>query len=254
MLSVVIPTFNAEATLAPCMAALVPAVIDGLVREVIVADGGSQDRTLRIVEQAGAKIVVSGRGRGLQIASGVSSVKTPWILILHADTVLEHGWSSEAASFMQHVDEQRRPLGAAAFQLALDDHGLAPRLVEFGARSRAQLLKRPYGDQGLLIPRVLYERIGGIKPLPIMEDLDLVKRIGRDRMTILRSKAVTSPLRYRTDGYVKRVLKNQYCLALFALGVPLHRIARVYAGEPALEPTGDFLPGALEAGEENKPH
>ena len=86
----------AERTLAPCLAALVPAVVEGLVREAIISDGGSTDDTHVIAEAAGARFVAGERGRGAQLARGASLAKGDWLLFLHADTVLEEGWEIEA--------------------------------------------------------------------------------------------------------------------------------------------------------------
>lgn len=228
MISVVIPTLDAEGGLAACLTALVPATVEGLVREVIVVDGGSTDRTHQIVDQAGAALVRSGAGRGRQMALGAGQARMPWLLFLHADTVLEPGWEREVATLIERVDSGRREPTAAAFRFALDDLGFKPRLIETGVAVRCTLLRLPYGDQGLLIPRRLYQQIGGFRPMAVMEDVDLVRRIGRGRTLILRSRAVTSAVRYRRDGYARRSLRNLSCLLLFYLRVPTDWIARLY--------------------------
>lgn len=228
MITVVIPTLNAESGLAGCLAALVPATVEGLVREVIVVDGGSSDRTTKIVDQAGARLVRSVPGRGRQLAAGAEQARMPWLLFLHADTVLEAGWEREAALFMERVDVGERPHAAAAFRFALDDLGFKPRLVEMGVTLRCALLGLPYGDQGLLIQSRQYRHAGGYKPLPLMEDVDLVRRIGRRRLVMLRARAVTSAVRYRRDGYVRRIMRNLSCLTLYFLRVPSGTLERLY--------------------------
>jgi hypothetical protein len=90
------------------------------------------------------------------------------------------------------------------------------------------LLALPYGDQGLLIHRDLYDQLGGYRPLPLMEDVDLVRRIGRRRLTVLPVRAETSARRWRQDGWLARSARNLVCLALFFVGVPAARIARLY--------------------------
>jgi rSAM/selenodomain-associated transferase 2 len=228
MITVVIPTLNAESGLAGCLTALVTATVEGLVREVIVADGGSTDRTADIIDQAGATLVRSLPGRGQQLAAGADQARMPWLLFLHADTALEPGWEREASMFMERVDSGARPAAAAAFRFALDDPGIKPRLIEFGVAARCALLRKPCGDQGLLIPRRMYRQIGGHKPLPAMEDVDLMRRIGRRRITVLRSRAITSAARYRQDGYARRTLRNLSCLAMYHLRVAPGLIARLY--------------------------
>lgn len=228
MISVIIPTLNSEAGLAGTLAGLVPAAVDGLVREAIVVDGGSSDRTEAIVDNAGADFVRSPAGRGRQLAAGAARARFPWLLFLHADTVLDPGWERAAVHFMEKVDMGERPLAAAAFRFALDDTGFRPRLLERLVAARCAALRLPYGDQGLLIPKRLYEEIGGYRPLPLMEDVDLVRRLGRRRLVMLGARAVTSAARFRREGYVRRSGRNLACLALYTLRVPTGVISRIY--------------------------
>jgi rSAM/selenodomain-associated transferase 2 len=228
MISVVIPTLNAERTLAPTLAALVPAVVDGIVQEAILADGGSTDDTRAIAEAAGTHLVDAPRGRGSQLDAGASQALGDWLLFLHADTVLEPGWAEEAQSFMERVESGRRSQAAASFRFALDDDGLMPRLVERLVGLRCRLLALPYGDQGLLISRKHYHRLGGFRPLPLMEDVDLVRRLKRRELVMLKSRAVTSGERYRREGYLARSLRNLGCILLYYLRVPPRVLARLY--------------------------
>lgn len=228
MISVVIPTLNAESGLAPTLAALVPAAVEGVVREVIIVDGGSSDRTREIADGAGAVLLTANGGRGAQLAAGAAAARGRWILFLHADTVLEAGWESEARAFIERTDAGKRPESAAAFRFALDDAGLMPRVLERMVSTRCALLRLPYGDQGLLIPRPLYDKLGGYRPYPLMEDVDIVRRLGRRRTTMLRSRAVTSAVRYRRDGYLRRSTRNLLCLALFYLRVSPATIKHFY--------------------------
>lgn len=231
MISVVIPTLDAEASLPDTLSALIPATVEGLVREVIIVDGGSTDRTREIADATGADVIVMGPGRGGQLKAGAARAKQPWLLFLHADTVLDPGWEREAAHFIERVGNGRSRVKAAAFRFALDDEGVAPRCLEALVGLRCWALRLPYGDQGLLIAREHYDRIGGFRELPVMEDLDLVRRLGGIRM--LRACAVTSAQRYRRDGYFRRAFKNQICLLLYALNVPARRIAQFYGGAAA---------------------
>ncbi|HEX6001633.1 MAG TPA: TIGR04283 family arsenosugar biosynthesis glycosyltransferase [Hyphomicrobiaceae bacterium] len=228
MITVVIPTLNAEATLASTLAALVSAAVDGLIREVIVVDGGSTDRTAEIAEDSGATLITCEGGRGAQLRAGGDLARFPWLLFLHADTELEPGWEREATSFMEKVDCGKRAPAAAAFRFVLDDEGFRPRLLERMVALRCRLLSLPYGDQGLLLPRSLYAGVGGFAQLALMEDVDLVGRLGRRRVTLLRARAVTSARRYRRDGYLSRSARNLSCLALYFLGVPPATLARRY--------------------------
>ena len=227
MISVVIPALDAEATLPDTLSALVPASVDGLVREVIVVDAGSKDRTRDVADWAGADVVAAGPGRGAQLAAGAARARQPWLLFLNADTVLDHGWEREASHVMEKIDKDPSRQAAAAFRLAIDDEGLAPRLVEVLARLRSSGLGLPYGDQGLLIPRRLYEAIGGHRALPAMEDLDIARRLGRRRIKLMRTRAVTSARGYREDGYLRRAMNNQISLVRYALSAPAARAPKL---------------------------
>ena len=231
MISVVMPTLNSEATLARAMAALVRPLVDGVVKELIIADGGSSDRTCDIAEQAGATVVRAERGRGSQLKAGADVALGEWLLFLHADTVLAPGWSEEADAVIAKVESGHRPPLACVFRFALDDEGFAPRCLEWVVHWRSKIFRLPYGDQGLLVPRSLYQDVGGFHPMALMEDVDFIRRLGRRRIHQLRSEALTSAERYRRDGYLKRIIRNQACLALYYMRVPPDRLAALYAPE-----------------------
>jgi rSAM/selenodomain-associated transferase 2 len=228
MISVVVPTLDAEAGLGQTLAALVPAAVSGLVRQVIVVDGGSSDRTLAITEEAGCTVLTVDGGRGAQLGAGAAAAAQPWLLFLHADTVLESEWERAAATFIEQVESGALSEKAAAFRFALDDTGLAPRLLERLVALRCSALALPYGDQGLLISRRLYEAVGGYPAIPLMEDVALVRKLGRRRLRVLPPRARTSAARYRRDGYLARPLRNLSCLILYYLGVSPMTLVRVY--------------------------
>ena len=233
VISVVIPTLNAGNDLAATLSALVPGVVDGIVRDVTVVDGGSHDQTLTIADQAGATILQTKAGRGQQLQAGGAQAKSRWLLFLHGDTVLEAGWDVEAAKFIEKMENSRRPMSAAAFRFALDDDGFAPRLLELMVGLRSSIFRLPYGDQGLLISRQMYEEIGGYNPMSLMEDVDIVRRLGRRRITLLKTQATTSAEKYRRDGYAARVARNQMCLLMYAFKAPMSRISTIYGTSKA---------------------
>jgi rSAM/selenodomain-associated transferase 2 len=228
MISVVIPSLNEEADLAHTLAALVPAAIDGLVSEVVIADGGSTDRTAEIADAAGANFFRTERGRGQQLAEGARRAKGSWLLFLHADTILQPDWVTDAMALIRSVESGVRPQTGGVFRFALSDKGVRAACLTGIVRLRCAVLRMPYGDQGLLISRRLYDEVGGFKPMLLMEDVDLIRRLGRKRLMFFRSLAVTSARRYRTEGYFRRTLRNLACLCLFYLNLPPRLLARLY--------------------------
>lgn len=227
MISVVIPTLNAGNGLAKTLAALVPAAVEGAVREVIVADGGSADETLAIADAAGCRIARGPAGRGVQLAAGAELARSDWLLFLHADTRLAEGWTAAAAAFMAGEEAKERPR-AAAFRFALDMPGARARLLERMVALRCLAFALPYGDQGLLIARRHYDEIGGFAPLQIMEDVHFMRRIPRRRLAMLPVRAVTGAERFVREGLARRSARNLACLALYFLRVPPRIIARLY--------------------------
>ena len=232
MLSIIIPTLDAKARLPATLASLVPGVLAGLVKELIIVDGGSRDGTAEIAEAAGAHLMTAPRGRGAQLRAGGKEARGEWLLFLHADTMLEEGWEREVAAFIERSGNGQRAPAAAAFRFRLDDVGARPRLLEALVALRCLLFRLPYGDQGLLIPRTLYQEIGGYRDLALMEDVDLVRRIvrriGRQRLVILESRAITSAERFRRSGYLFRSARNLVCLALYYLRIPPRYLAKLY--------------------------
>ncbi len=218
-LDVVIPTLNAGGTLSRTLASLLPGVA------VTVSDGGSTDTTLAIAEAAGCRIVQGSAGRGRQLAAGAEAAVRPWSLFLHADTTVgSDGWRAVAGHMVQ-PDGGRR---AASLRLAIDDPAWQARLIERGVAGRVRWLGLPYGDQGLLIHRDLYRAVGGYRDLPLMEDVDIMRRLGRERHVALEGEALTSAVRWQRRGWLGQTLLNLTCLSLYGLGVSAERIARLY--------------------------
>ncbi|RYJ04407.1 MAG: glycosyl transferase family 2, partial [Acetobacteraceae bacterium] len=113
-------------------------------------------------------------------------------------------------------------------RFTLDDPAPQARRLERLVAWRCRALALPYGDQGLLISRALYDELGGFRPLPLMEDVDLVRRLGRRRLAALPVDAVTSAERWRRDGWWRRSARNLGCLSLYFLGLPPSLIRRLY--------------------------
>jgi rSAM/selenodomain-associated transferase 2 len=221
-ISVIIPTLDAAEELPGTLAALAEF---GLLREIIVSDGGSRDDTVAIADAAGARLIAGPRGRGIQLIAGAAAAAGEWLLFLHADCRLAPVWEGAAAEFLVRPGASAR---AGYFRFALDDTDPAARRLERIVAWRCRALGLPYGDQGLLIARNLYDAVGGFAPIPLMEDVDLARRLGRHRLAPIAAQAISSARRYRRDGYLRRSLRNLLCLSLYFAGVPPRRIARLY--------------------------
>jgi rSAM/selenodomain-associated transferase 2 len=216
-LSIVIPALNA----APCLNATLATLDVGA--EVIVVDGGSSDRTVSITRAAGARVLLAPRGRGSQIGAGVAAARNHWLLLLHADTKLQPGWRDAVAEHMAGGSGR-----AGYFRFVLNSSDRRARRLERVVTWRSRVLGLPYGDQGLLIHRDLLRELGGIAPIPLMEDVDLIRRIGRNRLVALPADALTSAVRWERDGYLRRSARNLLCLSLWFAGVPPRLLLHLY--------------------------
>lgn len=220
MLSVVIPTWNAQDRLAGAVGSA-----RELAREILIVDGGSTDGTRDMARRLGLRVISAPKGRGRQLAAGGRAATGDWVLFLHADTRLEIGWEKEAQAFMDHPANRMR---AGYFRFALDAPEQQARRIERLVAWRCRRLALPYGDQGLLIRRDFYNAIGGYPDRALMEDVDLIRRIGPKNLQPFWARAVTSAERYRQDGWWARPLRNVICLGLYFAGLDDARIGVFY--------------------------
>jgi hypothetical protein len=183
----------------------------------------------------GCRVIEAPRGRARQLVAGIGTARAPWLLLLHGDSVLSPAWVDAAR---QHVQRhQTAPDGrpeasglrpAGFFKLAFDDASPQAQRVAGLANWRARTLGLPYGDQGLLIHRDTLADLGGLQDLPLLEDLDLVRRLGRRRLVALDAVCETSAQRYRRDGWLARPAQNILIAGAFLAGVPAATLARLY--------------------------
>lgn len=229
-ISIVIPTLNAQTHLPACLAALTEGLPEGLIRELIVTDGGSTDETVEIADAVGAEIVQGDASRGGQLRHGVAAARAKWVMVLHADTILEAGWSHAVADHVLRGDG-----GPAYFRLGFRSRGLMPLLVAGWANFRARVFGLPYGDQGILMKVSDYRRVGGYPDQPLMEDVALAFALSKagKRPVPLPVRAMTSAEAYKRDGWLRRGTGNLWRLMRYCLGADPIRLARGYRNDTA---------------------
>ena len=219
-ISVIIPTLNAEDRLSPCLAALMEGLEAGLIRELIISDGRSEDATRRVAEAWGATVLQGAPSRGGQLRRGCAVAKSDWLLVLHADTVLARGWSKAVGAHLSHSER------AAWFRLRFDRGGFAARLVAAWANLRSRF-GLPYGDQGLLISSALYAKIGGYQDVPLMEDVAIARAL-RGKLLALDAQAITSAEKYVAQGWLRRGARNLWTLTRYFAGTDATTLAAQY--------------------------
>lgn len=247
-ISIIIPTLNEEENINACIETAKR--INPL--EIIVVDAGSTDRTREIAVSAGAMVIQSPKGRGIQMNKGASLSKGNILLFLHADTLLPDcskelltiGKCSFALDSENHLlNSEQKMLSRVRrdtldeyiggfFRLKFNDNSISLRLVEVFANFRARIFSIPYGDQAIFIKKEVFERIGGFREYPFLEDIDMsirLKKVGKLKYLPLN---VTVSARRIKKGYplssILTSLKNVFIVLLFLSGISPHRLLRLY--------------------------
>lgn len=222
MISIIIPALNEEMHMARCMESI---RAEGFSGEVIVADGGSIDGTRQIASgYHGVKVLESAKGRGTQMNAGSAKATGDILLFVHADTILEQGWSKELCLALDDPS-----IVGGAFSFSIDNPSPKYRLVEAWVRLRCRLFRLPYGDQAIFIRKDVFQKLGGYKEILLMEDVDIIRRMKKlGDITILNRKAVTSGRRWVSKGLLRTAAINQMTILMYRLGVSPERLARFY--------------------------
>ena len=219
-ISIIIPTLNSETDLRETLGALFEGIENNLIRELIICDGGSIDKTKLIASEVGAIFVKVSCGRGLQINKGIEKSKGDWILILHADTILSSGWS---VKLLEKIDKNF----AYHFKLKFKSKSLFARILEYWAHIRSKFLGLPYGDQGFLIHRDLLDTIKKFPKIPIMEDIALADRL-RGKIRPLDILAHTSAENYHKNGWLRQSMINFFIFTQYRLGKDPNQLFKFY--------------------------
>ncbi len=222
-LSIIIPALNE----ADYIRATLASTKNGSCAERIVVDGGSKDRTRKIARKQGVQLIGSEPGRGGQLRRGAREATGDTYLFLHADSKLPQNYDRYIARILT-----RPGISAGAFQLSIDGGPTGTGLIERFVSFRSRVFQLPYGDQGVFVRRKVYERAGGIPPVPLMEDVLFVRRLRRfGRIGLAPVPLRTSGRRWRERGVFRNTLMNQLTLGAFFLGVSPDLLWGWYHGE-----------------------
>lgn len=223
-ISIIIPAFEEADRIQETLDRLGPmAGIENA--EVVVVDGHPEKTTLRAIAGGFARGICGPRGRGAQMHAGVLACSGSILLFLHADTRLPPDGLLRLKVVLQDPG-----IDGGAFDLGIDAPGVAYRLIEKGASFRSRLTRVPYGDQALFLRRNAYFQIGGFRPIPLMEDVDLMRRLKRagKKIRFVRQPVWTSARRWQREGILFCTLRNYALIILYYLGVSPDRLCRYY--------------------------
>ena len=193
--------------------------------EIIVVDGDPQCSTIKTIEDDSVRTITSAKGRGCQMNAGAEIAKGDVILFLHADTALPDG----AIEKISRVLENEKYVGGA-FNLGIDSNRIFLKCIAARANLRSRLSRIPYGDQAVFMRKTCFEDTGRFKEVPLMEDVDLMRRIKKrgDKVFILPDKVMTSARRWETEGALYTTIRNQILVRLYYLGVGPDKLSKFY--------------------------
>ncbi len=228
-ISVIIPVFREEDTINALLDHVV-SISSGTGIEIIVADGDELGSTIRMISKEGVTPITAPKGRAAQMNEAAKAAHGDTLLFLHADTLLPPSAFDEIRAAMASGR-----FAGGAFDLGFEDRRIIFRLTALFASFKHRLTRVPYGDQAIFIRRSVFEALGGYADIPLMEDIDLMKRLKRSRMKIRisRSRVKTSTRSWDTNGIAYTILRNWTLQVLFLCGVSPHRLARHYYPEVA---------------------
>jgi len=194
--------------------------------EVIVVDGDPAGGTLAAISEPGVTGMCAPTGRSRQMNAGAAVARGDVLVFLHADTFLPPTAFADIDACLAD-----RACVGGAFRHRFDSTRPVFRFMSAMVTLRSRWRGRPFGDQAIFLRRDYFVSIGGFAPIPVMEDVELVRRVRRSggRLRIARSAALTSPRRLEREGIARRVALNWLMLVLFDMGVPAARLARFYA-------------------------
>jgi rSAM/selenodomain-associated transferase 2/rSAM/selenodomain-associated transferase 1 len=224
VVSIVIPAWRDREALEALLGSLVPQAEVEVIVALAIGDTIEYGDLAKKLDWI--RWVEGPRGRASQMNAGARVAAGRWLIFLHADSRLPAGWLDVVAS----ADADDAIVGGS-FRFVLDTADWRARVIEHGVRLRVRLMKLPYGDQALFVRRSVFERLGGYADLPLMEDVELIRRL-RKAGTLMFSPApvITSPRRWERDGWIRRSAHNVTLATRYLLGASAARLARQYTG------------------------
>ena len=223
-ISVIIPVWDEQARINDAIENLRDQSYPGTM-EVIVADGQKDGSTVGCIRDSKVIKIISAPGRGVQMNSGAKTASGETLLFLHCDTVLPEN----AFQLVQEAMQDKR-VNAGAFDLSIGGRAFAYRIIERTASLRSRLTRIPCGDQAIFIRRSVFFRLGAYSEIPIMEDVDLMRRLKRERggICFIHKPVMTSPRRWQKEGLVGCTLRNWMLISLYLCGEKPEKLARFY--------------------------
>ncbi len=223
-LSVIIPTLN-EANRLPSLLADLKAWPNKF--DLLIVDGGSTDLTVSIAQIQGIKVIKSVHSnRGYQLKIGASNAIGDWLLFLHADSRLDKEWVKRLETIISNFSSEKF---AWYFNFKIKQDSIQFRILETAVALRSHLLQSPYGDQGLLIHKSLYNNSGGFYPLKIMEDIDLIERIRRtNKIKCIGLNLYTDGIKWVNSNVIKRAIKNARLRRKWRQGYNIDKLFKEY--------------------------
>ena len=216
--SVIIPTLNEEHTIKDALISV------GRGGELIVVDAGSHDSTIKIASRFTEKIILSERGRGNQMDRGAREAKGDVLLFLHADTKLPEDWKDQITDALK--DDM---IIGGGFRLKIDSRKICFRIMEKIINWRSKYLGLIYGDQAIFARRDAFFAVGGFMGLPLMEDVDFIKRLkSKGTVILLDADVSTSSRHWEKKGILMTTLRNWILLGFYYLGVSPEKLYKWY--------------------------
>jgi rSAM/selenodomain-associated transferase 2 len=193
--------------------------------EIIVVDGSPVQDTLRVISDRNVKIYSSRQGRGCQMNEGAAHAKGDILIFLHADTFLPNN----ALSLIQTALEDERYAGGA-FTLQIQSQISFLRMIAAYSTLRSKITHAPYGDQVIFLRKAYFDAIGGYADIPLMEDVELMRRIKKKKgqIVILPHPVITSDRRWHEEGPIYTLLRDNIIIFLYFCGMPAEKFAKFY--------------------------